>query len=89
MLKVKGFVNAWNQASDQPRAVIGMFDVSARPYAERERLTFAVPMNKFAQMIGNMEEGFLIICQDGNAQQLMTSSIVRQIFAISADFEPT
>jgi Uncharacterised ArCR, COG2043 len=46
--------------SERPRAVIGMFDVSARPYVPKETLTFAVPMNKFVRMIDNMEESFLI-----------------------------
>ncbi len=44
----------------RPRAVLGMFDVSARPYVPKETLTFAVPMNKFVRMIGNMDESFLI-----------------------------
>jgi hypothetical protein len=44
----------------RPRAVLGMFDVSARPYVPRETLTFSVPMKKFIRMIGNMEESFLI-----------------------------
>jgi uncharacterized protein (DUF169 family) len=46
--------------STGPRAVIGMFDVSARPFVPNETLTFAVPMNKFVTMINNMEESFLI-----------------------------
>ncbi len=46
--------------SARPRAVLGMFDVSARPYVPKETLTFAAPMNKFLRMIGNMEESFLI-----------------------------
>jgi hypothetical protein len=46
--------------SVRPRAVLGMFDVSARPYVPKETLTFAVPMNKFISMIGNMKESFLI-----------------------------
>ena len=46
--------------SARPRAVIGMFDVSARPYVPKETLTFAVPMNKFIRMVHNMEESFLI-----------------------------
>jgi uncharacterized protein (DUF169 family) len=46
--------------SARPRAVIGMFDVSARPYVPKETLTFAVPMNKFVRMVENMEESFLI-----------------------------
>ena len=43
-----------------PRAVLGMFDVSARPYVPGDRLSFAVPMARFAAMIENMEESFLI-----------------------------
>jgi hypothetical protein len=46
--------------SSRPRAVIGMFDVSARPYVPKETLTFAVPMNKFIRMVNNREESFLI-----------------------------
>ena len=42
------------------RAVIGMFDPSARPCVSRETLTFAVPMKRFEKMIGYMEESFLI-----------------------------
>jgi uncharacterized protein (DUF169 family) len=48
------------KGSDRPRGVIGMFDVSARPYVPKDTLTFAVPMNKFVRMIENMEESFLI-----------------------------
>ncbi len=46
--------------SDHPRAVIGMFDISARPFVSPGELTFAVPMNKFLTMLDNMEESFLI-----------------------------
>jgi uncharacterized protein (DUF169 family) len=46
--------------SDHPRAVIGMFDVSARPFVTKDVLSFAAPMNKFTRMIENMEESFLI-----------------------------
>jgi uncharacterized protein (DUF169 family) len=46
--------------SEHPRAIIGMFDSSARPFVAAEELTFAVPMNKFARMVQNMEESFLI-----------------------------
>lgn len=46
--------------SARPRAVLGMFDVSARPYVPKETLTFAVPINKFVRMIDNMEQSFLI-----------------------------
>ncbi len=43
-----------------PRGVIGMFDVSARPFVPDDMLTFAAPMSKFTRMIDNMEESFLI-----------------------------
>jgi uncharacterized protein (DUF169 family) len=46
--------------TDRPRAVLGMFDVSARPFVPKEMLTLAVPMNKFVRMIDNMDESFLI-----------------------------
>jgi hypothetical protein len=44
----------------QPHAVLGMFDVSARPFVPERTLSFAVPMAKFARMVGDMEESFLI-----------------------------
>jgi hypothetical protein len=43
-----------------PRCIIGMFDVSARPFVQSNILTFSVPMIKFERMIGNMKESFLI-----------------------------
>jgi hypothetical protein len=46
--------------SDRPRGVLGMFDVSARPFVPKETLTLALPMKKFQRMIENMEESFLI-----------------------------
>jgi hypothetical protein len=45
--------------SDRPRAVIGMFDVSARPSVNATYLTFSVPMQKFERMVANMDESFL------------------------------
>lgn len=48
------------KTSANPRAVLGMFDVSARPCVPPGVLTFAAPMNKFARMIDNMPESFLI-----------------------------
>ena len=44
--------------SDSPRAVLGLFDVSARPFVGDGILTFAVPMKRFEQMMDNMEESF-------------------------------
>lgn len=46
--------------SQRPRAVLGMFDVSARPCVPSGVLTFAVPWPKFVSMVENMEESFLI-----------------------------
>jgi hypothetical protein len=46
--------------SPHPRAVIGMFDPSARAYVPRDVLSFSVPMTKFVTMIENIEESFLI-----------------------------
>jgi uncharacterized protein (DUF169 family) len=46
--------------STRPRAVLGMFDVSARPFVPGSTLSFAAPINKFTAMVNNMEESFLI-----------------------------
>jgi uncharacterized protein (DUF169 family) len=46
--------------AQRPRAVIGMFDPSARPCVPKNTLSFAVPMIKFEKMISYMEESFLI-----------------------------
>ncbi|MBW2029019.1 MAG: DUF169 domain-containing protein [Deltaproteobacteria bacterium] len=48
------------KTADRPRAVLGIFDVSARPFVPSERLTFSVPINKFCSMVYNMAESFLI-----------------------------
>lgn len=48
------------KAAARPRAVLGMFDVSARPCVPADCLTFAAPMAKFDRMIDNMPESFLI-----------------------------
>jgi hypothetical protein len=46
--------------SERPRAVLGMFDVSARPGVPADSLSFSVPMEKFERMVDNMDESFLI-----------------------------
>ncbi len=46
--------------AERPRAVIGMFDPSARPCVPEGTLTFAVPFVKFMKMAGYMDESFLI-----------------------------
>ncbi len=57
------------RSSDSPRAVIGMFDVSARPFIPEDLLSFAVPRTKFERMLDNMEESFLITASWGKIQK--------------------
>jgi len=45
--------------SVRPRAVIGLFDVSARRFIPENTLSFSVSMRKFERMVRNMEESFL------------------------------
>ncbi len=45
---------------EHPRGVLGMFDVSARPYVSKDTLSFSLPMNKFSRMVDDMEQSFLI-----------------------------
>lgn len=47
-------------SSANPRAVLGMFDVSARPHVPSGTLTFAVPLPRFQRMVANMDGSFLI-----------------------------
>lgn len=48
------------QQCEHPRCVLGTFDPSARPYVPANTLSFAAPMKKFATMVANMDESFLI-----------------------------
>jgi hypothetical protein len=48
------------RSSDSPRAVLGLFDVSARPFVPADTLTFSVPMGKLLSMVDNMDESFLV-----------------------------
>jgi hypothetical protein len=48
------------QESDHPRAVLGMFDPSARPCVPVDILTLAIPTKKFEKMVCSMDESFLI-----------------------------
>jgi uncharacterized protein (DUF169 family) len=45
---------------EKPRAVLGMFDVSARPFVQENVLSFALPFNRFTEIVSYMEESFLI-----------------------------
>jgi len=44
---------------EQPRAVLGMFDVSARPMVEKEALTLAMPYSVFLTLLENVSGSFL------------------------------
>jgi hypothetical protein len=48
------------RGKEEPRAVIGMFDISARPYVKRGVLSFAVPVELFQTMADDMGESFLV-----------------------------
>ena len=45
---------------ENPKAILGMFDVSARPCVPKDVLSFSIPMKKFVTMVGNMDESFLV-----------------------------
>lgn len=42
-----------------PRAVVGMLDVSARPYVPADTLTFTVPYGRFLEMEANLPGSFV------------------------------
>jgi uncharacterized protein (DUF169 family) len=44
---------------EQPRAILGMFDVSARPMVEKEVLTFSMPYVIFLKLLENVSGSFL------------------------------
>lgn len=46
--------------SESPKAVMGLFDVSARPSVPENIFTIAIPMKKLEKIVHNMEESFLI-----------------------------
>ena len=46
--------------ADQPKCILGMFDVTTRPFVPANTLTFTVPLKRFEQMVRNMDESFLI-----------------------------
>ena len=45
---------------ENPKAVLGMFDASARPCVPADTLSFSIPIRKFETMVANMDESFLI-----------------------------
>ncbi len=48
------------KSAEKPRAVLGSFDVSVRPFVGKNELSMAFPMTRFLQLVGLMEESFLI-----------------------------
>ena len=44
---------------EAPRAVIGMFDVSARPMVEKDTLTIAMSYSVFSKLLENVSDSFL------------------------------
>jgi uncharacterized protein (DUF169 family) len=46
-------------AKEQPRAILGMFDVSARPMVEKDVLTLAMPYSVFLKLLENVSGSFL------------------------------
>jgi len=62
------------KSSMHPRCILGMFDVSARPFVPKDSLSFAVPMPKFVQIIENMEESFLITPSWGKVRKRLSNS---------------
>ena len=46
------------QQKENPKAVLGMFDPSARSCVPVDMLTIAVPMKKFTRMVADMQESF-------------------------------
>jgi len=44
---------------EKPRAILGMFDVSARPMVEKDVLTLAMPYSIFLKLLENVSDSFL------------------------------
>lgn len=62
----------------RPRAVLGMFDVSARPCVPDDTLTIAVPINKFEKMVDHMEESFLTTQSWGKVKRRIVKAQKKQ-----------
>jgi hypothetical protein len=56
---------------EKPKAVLGMFDVSARPYVPADVLTLGVVWPKFESMIRDMDQSFLITESWGKLKKRM------------------
>ncbi len=63
--------------SARPRAVLGMFDVSARPYVPAGLLSFSVPWPKFVRMLDDMDESFLITQSWGKVKRRIKRNVAK------------
>jgi hypothetical protein len=50
----------FQRESQHPKAVMGMFDITARPFVAENEITLSAPIAKFQDMVDNMDESFLI-----------------------------
>lgn len=50
----------FEEEKENPKAILGMFDPSARPCVPKDTLTMSIPMKKLKRIIGFMDESFLI-----------------------------
>ena len=55
--------------SAHPHAVLGMFDVTARPWVGAHEMTLAVPWPKFVCMVDNMDKSFLALGDWGKVKE--------------------
>lgn len=45
--------------SERPNAVIGLTDITARKYLDKNVLSFSVPFKRFLEMEANVDQSFL------------------------------
>jgi hypothetical protein len=45
--------------AEMPKAVIGLTDITARKYLDKNELSFSVPFKRFLEMEANVDESFL------------------------------
>jgi len=46
--------------SENPDCILGMFDISARPYIKAGTFSFAIPYQRFETLVGYMDQSFLV-----------------------------